>query len=81
MLQDRTRKLEINLHILVKGLIILRRPKATFGITFHSNIILIMDFCTFKVDAHKTLKTKCLAAFIFFWGTKIKPSKHSNGDE
>jgi hypothetical protein len=48
----------------------IKKAQGRFGITFHNNIILIMDFCTFKVDAHKTLRTKCLTTFIFFGGTK-----------
>ncbi len=67
MLQDRTIEWEMILHISVKGLIILGRPKVALALFFI--VILNMDFSTSKVDAHNTSKTTCLTTPIFL-GTK-----------
>jgi len=56
--QNKMEKLDMIIYILVKGLIILRRPKAILALLFI--IILNMNFCTFRVDAHNTLITTYL---------------------
>jgi hypothetical protein len=66
-LWDRMEKLDIIFHILVKGLIILRKPKATLALL--SIVILNMNFCTSKVDAHNILTTTSSITPIFL-GTK-----------
>jgi hypothetical protein len=73
MLQDRMAKLDTIFHILVRRLIILRRPKVDFTLLFI--VILKMDFCTCKVDAHNTSITTC--SFLFFGGYKRKCLEHS----
>jgi len=67
MLWHRMEELDIIFHILVKGLIILRRPKATLALLFI--VILNMNFCTSRVDVHNILTTTSSATLIFL-GTK-----------
>jgi hypothetical protein len=45
-------ELKMILHILVKGLIVLKGPKATLALLFI--VVLNMDFSTSRVDAYKT---------------------------
>jgi hypothetical protein len=67
MLWNKMEKLNIIFHILVKGLIILRKPKAILAFLFI--VILNMNFCTSKVDLHNILTTTSSATPIFL-GTK-----------
>jgi hypothetical protein len=67
MLWDRMEEVDIIFHILVKGLLILRKPKATSALVF--SVILNMNFCTSKVDAHNMLTTTSSSTPIFL-GTK-----------
>ncbi len=67
MLWDRMEELDIMFHILVKGLIILRKPKDTLALLFI--VILNMNFDTFRVDVHNILTTTSSATLIFL-GTK-----------
>jgi hypothetical protein len=49
--------------ILVKGLIILRKPKETLALLFI--VILNMNFCTSRVDVHNILTTTSSTTLIF----------------
>jgi hypothetical protein len=73
VLQNKMEKLDVILYILVKGLIILRRPKATLTLLFI--VIMNMNFCRFKVNTYNTLVTTYLATPIFL-GYKKTPLEH-----
>jgi hypothetical protein len=69
-------KLDTIFYILVKGLIILGRPKKTLALLFI--VILNMNFCKFRVDVHNSLITTYLATPILL-GYKKKPLEHLDG--
>jgi hypothetical protein len=75
-LQNRKVTLVTIFHILIKGLIILKGPKATFMLLII--VILNMDVCTFIIDDHNTLITICLTTPSSL-RYKIKPSHPLNG--
>jgi len=64
MLQDRMAKLvENDPPHFGQGLILLRGPKVVLALLFI--IILNMNFCTSKVNAHKTTRATCSKTLIF----------------
>jgi hypothetical protein len=73
LFQNKMEKLDTILYILVKGLIILGRPKTTLAL-----VILNMNFCKFRVNVHNTLIITYLATPILL-GYKKKPLEHLDG--
>jgi hypothetical protein len=72
MLQNRMVEFKIILHILVKGLIVLKGPKTTLALLFI--VVLNMDFFTSRVDAYKQHLQQLLSFLVY----KKNPSKQSN---
>ncbi len=69
MLQDKMAKLvENDPPHFGQGLTLLRGPKVVLALLFI--VILNMNFCTSKVNAHKTTRTTCLET-LFFFGVQI----------